>query len=218
MQDRSFLDIHLTSSQTGVALIHHLRSNPGSNGPIAKECHRCSWLPAHFNFSVKMSRFVLVRGTGLLPDGWKNAVDHVDVCGLALRISHPVKDGNHVFLRKHHEPLSTETSSHPNHTRPIGSRQKPPFESVPECSPAEANGASDSFTHSLDDHPLAFRRSPMQIKRAELGQTGIAQEQSTFGINRSERRSFPEMIDAHRRKQESPPYCSMSLPVSFSKI
>ncbi len=35
-----FCIYHLTSSQTGVALIYHLRSNSGSNGPIAKECHR----------------------------------------------------------------------------------------------------------------------------------------------------------------------------------
>src|ERR1700691_835241 len=30
----------LTSRQRGLALNYHLRSNSGSNGPIAKECHR----------------------------------------------------------------------------------------------------------------------------------------------------------------------------------
>src|SRR6266446_6464214 len=30
----------LTSPQRGLALNYHLRSNSGSNGPIAKECHR----------------------------------------------------------------------------------------------------------------------------------------------------------------------------------
>src|SRR5580700_3536347 len=35
-----FCTYSLTSRQRGLAWIYHLRSNSGSNGPIAKECHR----------------------------------------------------------------------------------------------------------------------------------------------------------------------------------
>src|SRR5215472_2180540 len=35
-----FCTLGLTSSKRGLACIYHLRSNSGSNGPIAKESHR----------------------------------------------------------------------------------------------------------------------------------------------------------------------------------
>src|ERR1019366_4713823 len=40
VQGANFCTYPLTSAKSGLALKYHLRSNSGSNGPIAKECHR----------------------------------------------------------------------------------------------------------------------------------------------------------------------------------
>src|SRR5579872_4656599 len=55
----------LTSPQRGLALKYHLRSNSGSNGPIAKECHRFLVagpfkLLAESNLSIKIRPVPLI--------------------------------------------------------------------------------------------------------------------------------------------------------------
>src|SRR5580700_6252630 len=48
-----FCTYSLTSRQRGLAWLYHLRSNSGSNGPIAKECHRFL-VAGPFNFPIFM--------------------------------------------------------------------------------------------------------------------------------------------------------------------
>src|ERR1039457_6047035 len=57
----------LTTSQTGLALDYHLRSNSRSNGRIAKECHRFL-VAGPFNFALSPGSGNRNSLSGVLPN------------------------------------------------------------------------------------------------------------------------------------------------------
>ena len=146
---------------------YHLRSNSGSNGPIAKECHRFL-VAGPFNCLPIANRSSKVKGVssagsaraGLRSHGWENPIHQIPVfCGIFQDVPSR-EDCNQIFLGKYHEPLSAKAARHPHITLPIRPRQQPPFESVFETL-LRVNERSQRLLHSVFGHDLLLVPYPI---------------------------------------------------------